>query len=202
MPTDIKTYTEEELYTFLLGTFKDIYGDLVVLTGIKPSEVMTELEAALTHIAIAKTNSSVSQHNIDAAMGHLQRAALDAAKMLWITYRRRIDELLPDPTVRQFCINCPDDEFVRRFKAADQGAEEARHVELDNVGKDPGKSLTHYYQAISSIKEAYDSIDTEKAKQFRSFNIRHTIKQHGIAFFISFISGVLVTIITTFFIRS
>jgi hypothetical protein len=80
-------YTEREVYELLLGKFKDIFADLVILTGKKPAEILFELESVLSHIAVSKLYPEEEQKNINRAMQHLQRASLDAAKMLWVTYQ-------------------------------------------------------------------------------------------------------------------
>lgn len=114
-------YTEREVYELLLGKFKDIFADLVILTGNKPAEILFELESVLSHIAVSKLYPEEEQENINRAMQHLQRASLDAAKMLWVTYVRRIEASLPERTeLRKYVLNCADADYVKLFTKAEE----------------------------------------------------------------------------------
>ncbi len=196
MPPIARDYTPRDVYEFLLGQFKDIYGDVVIVRGEKPSEILFELEAAFTHMAVAHTNEAVAQRNLNAAMGHLHRAALDSAKILWLTYSNKIEQFFADSDLRQYCINCAEHEFTVLYREALDGGIDARHCELNNVGIDPTESLQKYYDAAVAMKAALDKVDLDKVQHFRRFRLRHWCRQHAIAFGLgiaaSIVSGLLI----------
>lgn len=55
--------TEKDLYQFHEETFKPIYADMVAVIGKKPEQIAFELEAALSHIAVAHTHEEHYQKN-------------------------------------------------------------------------------------------------------------------------------------------
>jgi len=79
----VTDHTIEGVYDFLIDRFQPIYADLVVSLGKKPTQVVFQLEAAFVHLGTAHKYPEKSQDNINRAYTHLQRATLDAAKILW-----------------------------------------------------------------------------------------------------------------------
>ncbi|MCK9637218.1 MAG: hypothetical protein M0R41_13150 [Methylobacter tundripaludum] len=187
-----------DIYELFQGDFKNIYGDLIVVTANKPVQIIFQLEAAFTHMAVASLNNECSQENLKAALKHIQRASLDAAKMLWLAYKDRLDNIISDSNLRMFCINCPEDELIKAYSKAENLAEEARRCELNHIGVDPTKSLTLYYEASIALKEVFEKIDHNKLKNFKKFNLFYKAKEYLIGFIIGIFASVIATFIYSF----
>lgn len=194
MPSLNRSYVEEDVYRLLDGSFKDIFADLVILTGLKPSEVLFELEAVLSHLAVSKLHPEEAQKNVDKAMSHMQRASLDAAKMLYITFVRRIADALPEkPEHRKYILNCGDSEFIRLVTKAEELGLKARRIELQNMGRNPEEALEPYYDAAIAMRDAYLHIDTDKLRTFIPLSTRYFVEQHWVGFLIGVASSAVVT---------
>ncbi len=192
-------HTEREVYELLLGKFKDVFADLVILTGKKPSEILFELESVLSHLAVSKLYPEEEQENVNMAMRHLQRASLDAAKMLWVTYVRRIEASLPDRIeFRKYVLNCADAEYIKLFTKAEELGLNARRIELENMGRNPSESMDHYYNAVFAIREAYLRIDPEKVQSFLPLSIRYFVERNWLGFVLGIISSALVAMAQSF----
>jgi len=76
------TMTDRDVYRYLVDVVQPIYADLVAALGEKPTQVVFQFEAAFVHLAVAQLNADVRQENLRKALHHLQRAALDSAKIL------------------------------------------------------------------------------------------------------------------------
>lgn len=189
------TVSEQDIYELLQGDFRRRYGELVAVTGEKPSQIIFELEAVLGHIAVAKTTPKVADENIKASFKHMQRATLDASKMLWLYYKSQLERLASDDKIGRFCTKCSEEEFAKSLRNANKVAIDARMCELNNVGIDPVASLDRYYDAAMACKEALDKIDLEKLGSFRRFRIRHKFIDQAIAFFVGVFASVVAMLI-------
>jgi hypothetical protein len=126
--------TEREVYAYLLDTFQPIYGDLVAVLGEKPTQIIFQLEAALVHLAVASRNSEDQHENCQRALVHLQRASLDAVKILWLVKKKQLSGIIEDEDVRQFCVNTAESELLKLYRTAEHLAKEARQIEISSVG--------------------------------------------------------------------
>jgi len=195
LPPLNRSYTEEDVYRLLDGTFKDVFADLVILTGIKPAEVLFELEAVLSHLAVSKLHPEEAQKNVDKAMNHMQRASLDAAKMLYITFVRRIANALPEkPEHRRYVLNCGDSEFIRLVTKAEELGLNARRIELQNMGRNPNEALDPYYDAATAMRDAYLRIDPDKSRTFLPLSTRFFVEQHWVGFLLGVASSAVVAV--------
>jgi hypothetical protein len=190
---------ERDIYNYHQDAFKGIYADLVAVLGNKPSQIAFELEAVLSHIAVAKTDPALEEDNLKKALHHLQRAALDASKMLWLEFRNRLDVYIKDSDVRKFCINSPEAEFVKIYEKAEKLALEARRTEIKNVGKNPEASVAQYYEAALEFKKALELVDTDKIREFKKFCILRFIKQQWVGFVVGVLASLLATHLWTKF---
>ncbi|OEU59467.1 MAG: hypothetical protein BA870_08195 [Desulfuromonadales bacterium C00003094] len=186
---------EQDIYALYQGEFKEIYADLVAVLGNKPTQIVFELEAALSHIAVAKTNPALNDENLEKAFCHIQRAALDAAKMLWLEFRKRASKYVEDGNLRKFCSNVPESEFVKSFEKAERLAFNARKTEIENVGKNPMASIKEYYAAALEFKKALEMIDPDKIRAFSRFSIKRKVQEHIVGFAFGVASGIVATMI-------
>lgn len=115
-------------------------------------------------------------------MKHAERAALDAAKMLWLHYKKKVDDFVDDEEIRRLCLKVPDNEFLKSYQLAEELARQARQDEVANTGKNPSSSLEKYYQAAQSFQVALGQIDSEKSKYVRRFKVFNIVKNHVISF--------------------
>ncbi len=83
-------------------------------------------------------------------------------------------------------------EKYTRFKIA---AQEARKVELENVGEDPIASMKTYRDAIKIGKEILGNIDHYKIEEFESIMWRFKTLLTAKEFLIGIITGVIAGII-------
>jgi hypothetical protein len=181
--------TELELYKFHEETFKPIYADLIAILGSKPEQIAFELEAALSHIAVAKTNDELYEKNIEKAYGHLQRASLDAVKIMWLEYRQRAEKIILDPDMRAFASKASESELITKFQKAEQTARSARKKELNNTGNDPSASISEYYEAAQLFSEIITLIDPEKVAKLTRFKSKYKTKEVAISFLVGVISS-------------
>jgi hypothetical protein len=182
-----------DIYKLFQSDFKNIYGDLVIVTATKPAQIIFQLEAAFTHMAVASLNKEHAQDNLSAALKHIQRASLDAAKMLWLAYKDRLDNFISDSDLRRFCANHPEADLIKAYRKAEALAEQARRCELDHIGVEPTKSLSLYYEASIALKEVYEKIDQDKVKQFKKYSFFYKAKEY----LIGFILGILASLVAT-----
>lgn len=185
---------EMDIYNYHQDAFKGIYADLVAVLGNKPSQIAFELEAVLSHLAVAKTDPDHEEENLKKSLHHLQRASLDASKMLWLEFRNRLDVYMKDSDIRKFCINSPEAEFVKLYENAEKLALEARRTEIKNVGKNPEASVAQYYAAALEFKKALGLVDTDKIREFKKFCIFRFIKQQ----WVGFAFGVLASLVASY----
>lgn len=189
--------TEEELYKYHEETFKPIYADLIATLGTKPEQIVFELEAALSHIAVAKTDASVYQENINKAHGHLQRAALDAVKIMWLEYRKRAEKIILDPDLRKFAANSSEQDLLKKYEEAEDVSKRARTTEVTNTGKNPSEAIDLYYSAAQFFSEITVMIDPSKVKSLSRFKAKIKTKEIVISFFLGVASSTLVTYIAS-----
>ncbi|AGS39699.1 hypothetical protein [Cycloclasticus zancles] len=184
---------ELELYKFHEETFKPIYADLIAILGSKPEQIAFELEAALSHIAVAKTNDELYEKNIEKAYGHLQRASLDAVKIMWLEYRQRSEKIILDPDMRAFASKASESELITKFQKAEQTARSARKKELNNTGNDPSASISEYYEAAQLFSEIITLIDPEKVAKLTRFKSKYKTKEVVISFLVGVVSSGVVS---------
>lgn len=185
--------SEDDIYTLYQGKFKEIYADLIVVLGTKPDQIVFEIEATFTHIAVAKTQPSVADVNIEKAYRHIQRATLDSAKMLWIEFKRRLEKYLDDDELLTFCCNFSEAEFIKTYEKAEAIAQEARKAETVNVGVNPMASIEKYYDAALEYKQCLNSIDSKKEKKFSKYRIWYNWRERIISFLIGAAASAMVS---------
>lgn len=187
--------SEQQVFDYYNNTFIKIYADLVAVLGDKPPEVLFELEASFAHIVVAKTtpDEKVKQGNLHKAHGHLVRASLDSAKLLWFHRRKKAESFIDDKQLRTFCTNASEDLVLKRYRDAEQAAKIARQTEVGNVGKSPDESVILWYEAVVKYEEFLDSFDPDKIKKFNQFSLYYQYKQQILSFFLGVIASTLVS---------
>lgn len=184
---------EDEVHNLLLGQFKDIYADLVAVTGKKPIQILYEFDAILWHLAVAHSSPDLYDSNVEKAMGHLQRASLDTVKLLWLHYKDRVEFIINDEDMRTYCVNYSEKELFKLYDEAEAKSIEARRSEHANVGKSPTQSLSLYHEAASLYRQVWKRVDARKVVKFQRFRTRHIIRKN----FVGFIAGVLSSALVT-----
>jgi len=177
---------EDQVYSYLLDVFNPIYADLVVVLADKPTDIILQLEAAFVHLAVANRNDTVRHENCRRALSHLQRATLDAAKLLWLQKKRELTSVIDDEEVQRFCVNSSHADFLEKYHNAQELAEKARGIEVSSVGVNADASIEAYYEAALAFDAALNLIDPDKIRQFRRFSIKFLFRKH----FVGFIFGV------------
>jgi len=185
--------TEDDVFKFYRDIFQAIYSDLVAATQSKPTQILIEIENAMTHLSSAKVHDDLAMDNCKKAKGHLMRASLDCAKMLWIEKSKQIRSFTNDRDLKRYCINCSEAEFSKLIQSANSLAREARTHEIKNVGIAPLTSIEQYYEAAKALDKALNVCDYEKLASFKQFQLVHWIKHHAVSLFVGLVSGVIVT---------
>ncbi|WP_459869264.1 hypothetical protein [Endothiovibrio diazotrophicus] len=188
-------YTEKDVYALLTDRFQPIYADLVVALGKKPTQLVFQLEAAFVHLATANKHPDQAQGNINKAYGHLQRATLDAAKILWHLYKTRLEHIAEDEQLRKFCINCSEKELMQHYRDAEALAREARRLEIQSVGINPENSLDAYYSAALKLRETLELIDPDKFHSFQRFRVVLKYREHGLAFVLGILASIVASLL-------
>lgn len=187
--------TETELFTYYESKFKPLYADLVVVLAGKPEQIAFEIEAAFSHLAVAHLNDDLYDKNIDKAYGHLQRASLDAVKIMWLTYKKRADSIARDIDLIRYASSVPDYEFRKKNKEAEEKLRIARHNETSNTGKDLSESIEQYYQVAHLYKELIDLIDGHLEKDYMRLKKKFLTKEVLYSFIVGFLSSGLISTI-------
>lgn len=198
-PQQIPHSKENELFKVYQDTFLIIYADLTATIGYKPEQILIEIEAAFSHIAVAKTSRDTNESDLNyhKALGHIQRAILDASKILWLHYKKEIDLVFNDVKSRKFYVNETESEFVKLYKEAEKLASEARQIEIANVGKDPLSSINKFYEATIALKNVYSKIDWDKFNSYKQFKIGYFVKNQLWGFIIGVVAGIIANYIFT-----
>jgi hypothetical protein len=184
---------EQTIYRLLTEEFQKIYGDLVIATGDKPIQILLELEMALSHLAVAYIDRSSYDSNIHKALGHVQRATLDAAKMLWLHYRSQVHSVVNDEDLRRFCTS--EQSFISDTVRAEALAEQARQHELENVGRDPMNSLNDYYEAAIAFKKIYAQVDPDKIRAYQRFSFRRWVRDQVGGLLVGILGGIIASLL-------
>lgn len=186
--------TEDDVYAYFSDTFQLIYADLVAVLGDKPSQIVLQIDVAFAHLASARRFPEYREDNQRKALGHLQRAALDASKLLWLTRKKEVNGFIADEDVRRFCTNCSETEFLEKYREAESLATEARRTEVQSVGVGPDAAIDLYYRAAVLFDEALGFVDAEKYSDFRRFRLKYIIRRHAVGF----VTGLLASGVVTF----
>lgn len=193
----VEEWTEEKLFQYYQYNFKPIYADLVAVTADKPFQISFETEAMLSHIGVAKTQTDprIIKSNIFKAGGHLERASLDAAKILWLVYRKRLQPILEDDLIKKYCTLVPEREFIAKYNYAESLALQARKTEIENVGISPRESVTQYYEAASEFRNLLDLVDEGRIESIRKFKLVYMFKQHSAGLAAGLISSAIIAVL-------
>lgn len=182
--------TDTDVYRYLIDVVQPIYADLVAALGEKPTQVVFQFEAAFVHLAVAQLNADVQQENLKKALHHLQRAALDSAKILWLHKKRQVAKVIDDRDVRKFCINLSESRLMEAYRAAEEQAREARRIEVKGTGVDPNAAITAYYHAVLAFDEVLQAIDIDKIQQFQRYRLFYILRTQSLGFVIGILSSV------------
>lgn len=187
--------TVEELFAYYKETFLPIYADLVAVLGEKPQQIHFELESVLSHTAVAFNNPEVADENIKKAYSHLERASLDAVKILWLHYRDKASNLIMDSNIRKFASNLPERKLLDLHNEAEELSKTARKEETEKVGIHPTASVNSYFDAACKYIEVCNNIDPQKVNEINKFTKRIFRIETLVAFIVGCASSGLISII-------
>lgn len=182
----------EQLFDFYRKTFLPAYSDYVGFTVKKPTQVLNELENTLAHVAQyhnPKLNSEIKQKNIMKAYGHLQRSTLDLYKLLLVGMQRDLKSLYLDDNKRTFALNISEEDFIKSYHSFITHIQDARAVEIKNVGTEPLKAIELYKNCIILGKGLINSIDHSKTKKLKKLKLIYLIKQNMVGAILGFFVG-------------
>ncbi|HJH29324.1 MAG TPA: hypothetical protein C5S51_06470 [Methanosarcinaceae archaeon] len=182
----------EELFEFYRFTFLPAYSDYVGFTVTKPTQVLNELENTLAHVAQYHNpalDSKIKQQNIRKAYGHLQRSTLDLYKLLLVGMQSDLKSVHLDDNKRAFALNTPEEDFLKSYNSFRSHIQDARAIEIKNIGTEPLKAIELYKNCIVLGKELIDSIDYNKIKKLKKYKISNFIQQNMVAAVIGFFVG-------------
>ena len=194
--SSVKDYTDKDVYAFLVDRFQPIYADLVASLAKKPTQIVFQLEAAFVHIATANKYPDRYQVNINKAYSHLQRATLDTAKILWHFHKRQLEGFVDDESLRKYCVNCSEPEFLKRYQQTESLARKARLLEIQSVGIDPEISVAAYYDAAIKLRAVLEFVDLDKARSFNRFRTLRRYTDYMIGFVLGVIASIVAAVIT------
>jgi len=185
-----------ELFNYYRDEFLPVYADVVVYLAYKPDAVRMEIENVLSHVAKVfdpKLDDITKNANLEKAKRHLDRAILDCVKITWIELSQYLDQINSDESLRRYCVNMPEHEFVKKYTEYLDLLAKARVTEMTHVGVTPLKSINEYKQAIRLGKELTGHIDNSKVKSFVPFKN----KTNMVSIIVSFFSGVVASLVAT-----
>lgn len=188
----------DDLFKFYREECVPAYSDLVGYIADKPVQFLIEIENAFAHVAQfhnPETTPEEKRANISKAKDHLMRVTLDSYKMLWTEMERDISKIHEDDFKRKYCINMSQGEFLVKYQNFKKVAQSARNLETQSIGIDPLRALDGYKEAIEIGRELISTIDPEKVENSKSDLRVISIKRTAIELFISFIAGILASIV-------
>tara|TARA_R110000751_G_scaffold35094_1_gene86567 strand:- start:707 stop:1378 length:672 start_codon:yes stop_codon:yes gene_type:complete len=189
--------SEEDVYRFYNEVFKLLYADLVAVTAQKSEQVSFELQACLDHIVVAQTcnDTAISEDNFRKAHGHLVRASLDCAKLLWIELKNRAKVFLDDKEVMELAHNSSMDKCYSTYKEAEDLSKEARRLESQNSGISPEDTIDIWYKAIEALNRFIEMFVESKVTSVKKVRKNKALKDRIVDILISFIVGTIVTVL-------
>ncbi len=185
------------MFEFYRAEFIPAYSDLVGFLLKKPRQVLTEQENALSHISQyfnPDMPSEKREENLKKSYSHLVRVTLDCYKLLLVQISKELELIYVDDKKRTFALNISEEEFLIKYNELRKTAQEARNIELVNMGNDPLVAIEEYKRAIKIGRELFEKIDKDKLRKLEGF--RRIITRKGVI--VSFISGLLVGLITDY----
>ena len=193
----------DDISKFYRDDFLPAYADLISYIVEKPQQISFELEAALSHITQSynpNINNRKKKENIQKAMGHLERAALDCYKLLWVEIYKTIKRIEKLGFYRKFCLNTPELDFVMGLQKVRELARAARTKEMVSVGIEPRASLDLYKELKKESLKLAGSLDKHKMGEIKKLRLVTQIKiiilQNIIGFIMGFISAGLLWFLT------
>lgn len=188
--------TEEKLFAFYQNKFKPIYADLVSVRGKKSLVVDAQIESAMSHLALGKTSGDPDalQQNLDSAYGHIARACLDSAKLLWLDRFERVKEVRSDRLKWKWCAMVSSGALDRLYQEGENLIKEARRLDTQVAGHALDDLVERYYLSISKYQQILDSLDWEKLSDIDQFRWLHIIKQN----LAGFVLGIAASIIDSY----
>jgi|Deesub1362B_J571_1020462.scaffolds.fasta_scaffold00148_21 hypothetical protein len=181
--------------------FLPAYSDLVGYLSDKPQEILLEIENTFTHIMQYfndEIDEAAREDNLAKARNHLIRSCLDCYKMIWTLMKEDLDKIGKDKYKRKFGVNMTEGEFLAKYTKFKSAAQEARRIEMENVGINPLASLERYKEAIEIGKELLGNIDHNKLEEFESFMWRAKTFVTAREFIVGLFSGLLAGLILHF----
>lgn len=191
--------TEEQMFAFYQNKFKPIYADLVSVRGKKSLVVDAQIESAMSHLALGKTSGKLDalQQNLDSAYGHIARACLDSAKLLWLDRFERVREVRSDGLKWKWCATVGSGSLDRLYQEGENLIKEARRLDTQVAGHALDDLIDRYYLAISKYQQILDSLDWEKLSDIDQFRWLHIIKQNLAGFVLGVAASVIASYIYT-----
>lgn len=187
----------DDLFKFYREECVPAYADLVGYLGDKPAQFLTEIENAFAHVAQyhnPEVDPKDKEKNISKAMDHLMRVTLDSYKLLWSTMDSSLTEVYGDDFKRVYCVNMEQSDFVSKYQNFKKLAQEAREIEIKNIGVQPLKALDAFKKVIEFGDDLIAGIDQNKIESSKNFLRVVSFKKSAAELIISFIGGVLSTL--------
>ena len=190
---------ESKIYEFYNQTFKLIYADLVALTGVKYPEIIFEIEACFSHIAVAKTSDDNREKlsNFEKAHGHLLRASIDASKLIWFEYLEQSKNYSRDPDLLVLGTNTTSLEVNEKFRLAQELSINARKNEVQQTGKNLVPVLHDWHTAIEALKDFIECFDQEKVTKVKKDRNSRTKRERCWDFALGCAASFVVFLLTT-----
>jgi hypothetical protein len=189
--------TEQDVYRYLTERLQPIYADLVATLGEKPTQVVFQFEAAFVHLAVAQQHAAQRQENLRKALGHLQRAALDSGKILWLHKKRELSAIVSDERLRRYCVNLPEARLLDAYQQAERLGRQARRLEIANTGIDPDAAVMAYYEAAQAFDAALAAVDPEKIRAFRRFHLWFLLREQAVGIVIGVLASLIAAAVLT-----
>lgn len=187
--------TLQDYLDYYENVFKLAYADAVTVLADKPDQLIIEQENSLSHlICYLKDNSDIS--NLKKAKGHLERAALDSYKIMWVEIKKKLNYYTSlDNKNIAVVFNLEFGELERKLIKFDSNIKEARRIEAQNIGKENEVVSEKYLESIMLGNELLDLIDHNKVNSYKNITIINHIKNN----FVGFIFGIISSLIVWYF---
>ncbi|MCL2712144.1 MAG: hypothetical protein FWD37_02555 [Methanomassiliicoccaceae archaeon] len=163
--------TYEEIETKYGNAIKAFKRATVIRGNRAPSEVSSEIDNALSHLVIHfKQNGNIySDEHLKKAENHLERAALDSLKIIWLEYWAIFTELLSHPVRSRMRFGKDWNGLRDRLKTGlDELYEKSKKTRMDetkNVGTRIQESIKGWGELIEFIESTVFPEDNDLSEQ-------------------------------------
>lgn len=192
--------TIKEYTAYYYDTFMDAYANVTTVLSQKPKQIVFEEENSLSHLVAFLHSDEQDIKNLERAKSHLERASLDAYKLVAIEYQKRLKFYTSiDEKNVALAFNLDNQTVYDMLNELNCKLKSIRLIESQNIGKSNSEVVDGYGKCVDIGRELLSHIDYNKIETYTKFSLKNIIYNQGFGIIAGIISGVLATILYNYF---